>query len=155
MGSGEVFSGGATTSQHVEAHDDDHFENTTFQLKRTRSMGLLDEFIQPSTPADGSADSQTEENIPEHLLSGLPQSTSPPTEISSANSPSTSRTDSQEQQTVKAEPTESESYPISPPLVLESPEMMPHDDTDLHEEPSLHVDYLSHQWDVSDISKSW
>ena len=43
--SGEVFSGGATTSQHIEAQDDDHFENTTFKLKRTRSMGLLDEFI--------------------------------------------------------------------------------------------------------------
>lgn len=45
---GDVFTGGATTSQHVEAEDDDHFENTTFKLKRTRSLGLLDEFIQPS-----------------------------------------------------------------------------------------------------------
>lgn len=42
--SDEVF-GGATTSQHVDAEDDDHFENTTFKLKRTRSLGLLDEFI--------------------------------------------------------------------------------------------------------------
>ena len=31
---GDVFTGGATTSQHVEAEDDDHFENTTFKLKR-------------------------------------------------------------------------------------------------------------------------
>ncbi|ODV98274.1 hypothetical protein PACTADRAFT_185258 [Pachysolen tannophilus NRRL Y-2460] len=44
----EVFQGGATTSQHVEAKDDDHFENTTFRLKRTRSLGLLDDFIAPT-----------------------------------------------------------------------------------------------------------
>lgn len=43
----DVFQGGATTSQHVDATDDKHFADTTFLLKRTRSLGLLDEFITP------------------------------------------------------------------------------------------------------------
>ena len=41
----EVFNEGPTTSQHVEADDEDFFKKTTFKLKRTRSMGLLDDFI--------------------------------------------------------------------------------------------------------------
>lgn len=35
-------------SKAVDAEDDDHFEKSTFQLKRTRSVGLLDEFIAPT-----------------------------------------------------------------------------------------------------------
>ncbi|ODV98273.1 hypothetical protein PACTADRAFT_31675 [Pachysolen tannophilus NRRL Y-2460] len=39
--------------------------------------------------------------------------------------------------------------------VLVSPELLPHDDNDLIYEPQSHVDYLSHDWKESDISKSW
>ncbi|CCH41367.1 Midasin [Wickerhamomyces ciferrii] len=35
-------------SKAVDAEDDDHFESSTFALKRTRSVGLLDEFIAPT-----------------------------------------------------------------------------------------------------------
>lgn len=35
-------------SKAVDAEDDEHFENSTFKLKRTRSVGLLDEFIAPT-----------------------------------------------------------------------------------------------------------
>lgn len=52
----EVFNEGPTTSQHVESVDDNHFQNTTFKLKRTRSMGLLDNFIVDPAAA-GSANS--------------------------------------------------------------------------------------------------
>lgn len=41
----EVFNEGPTTSQHVETDNDAFFKKTTFQLKRTRSVGLLDDFI--------------------------------------------------------------------------------------------------------------
>ncbi|KAH3686188.1 hypothetical protein WICPIJ_002822 [Wickerhamomyces pijperi] len=37
-----------TTSQAIDAQDEEHFESTSFKLKRTRSMGLLDEFIAPT-----------------------------------------------------------------------------------------------------------
>ncbi|GME83645.1 unnamed protein product [Ambrosiozyma monospora] len=45
MNKNEVFSEGPTTSQHVESMDEDHFQKSTYKLKRTRSMGLLDDFI--------------------------------------------------------------------------------------------------------------
>lgn len=121
---GEVFAGGATTSQHVDAEDDDHFQNTTFKLKRTRSIGLLDEFIDPSEQERQIA-AKNEER--ERLERG----------------------------------TQLDGPVLSPPVItptppfIKSPELIPHDDSDLVPEPSRHVDYLSHHWDVSDISKSW
>lgn len=54
----EVFNEGPTTSQHVEADDEDFFKKTTFKLKRTRSMGLLDDFIsQAHGPVEGDEES--------------------------------------------------------------------------------------------------
>jgi hypothetical protein len=145
---GDVFTGGATTSQHVEAEDDDHFENTTFKLKRTRSLGLLDEFIQPSDAEKaklGELDSKGE------------------SEMSSANnaSPLDGRSDNKgeldgdDDAVIDDDEADRESHKLQSPVVLKSPEMLPHDDTDIQYQPSRHVDYLSHQWDVSDISKSW
>lgn len=145
---GDVFTGGATTSQHVEAEDDDHFENTTFKLKRTRSLGLLDEFIQPSEvekAKSGEVDSKEE------------------SEISSGNnaspldgSPVNKGILEDHNDTLIDEDEENRgSHKVQSPVALKSPEMLPHDDTDIQYEPSRHVDYLSHQWDVSDISKSW
>lgn len=128
--SGEVFQGGATTSQHVDAEDDDHFENTTFKLKRTRSLGLLDEFIDPEKQEQQIEQQNAEKgNLPANDADH-PQSGDEPTS----------------QSTATATPT---------PPFIRSPEMIPHDDSDLVAEPSRHVDYLSHQWDVDDISKSW
>lgn len=55
-------------SKAVDAEDDDHFEKSTFQLKRTRSVGLLDEFIVPTRklieadqPDGDSEDNEEEE----------------------------------------------------------------------------------------------
>lgn len=134
--SGEVFTGGATTSQHIDAEDDDHFENTTFKLKRTRSLGLLDEFIDP-------------EKQEERIEARNDAASAPASEALGDRSPLSIRT--------KDETPPSDSPPITSPTVafLASPDLLPHDDTDLVAEPSRHVDYLSHQWDVSDISKSW
>lgn len=135
---GEVFQGGATTSQHIDAEDDDHFENTTFKLKRTRSLGLLDEFIDPEKQEhiieQHNADKERL-RLNDVTLSVAVTSSAPP----SSEEPVA-------QSTATATPT---------PPFLRSPEMIPHDDSDLVPEPSRHVDYLSHQWDVDDISKSW
>lgn len=134
--SGEVFTGGATTSQHIDAEDDDHFENTTFKLKRTRSLGLLDEFIDPEKQEERIDAKNDAATAPTPAASSAPLHPSPDT---------------------KDESLQSESPQITSPTLafLASPDLLPHDDTDLVAEPSRHVDYLSHQWDVSDISKSW
>ncbi|RCK55551.1 Resistance to glucose repression protein 1 [Candida viswanathii] len=172
--SGEVFSGGATTSQHVEAQDDDHFENTTFKLKRTRSMGLLDEFIPeklsqqqqedtPDKPANaGSSSSSSSTTSTSSSLSD--DATTQQQENSTGvinfvdNTNTNTNTDyMQSNQSTSESPSPSPvaSPTPTPALDLQSPELLPHDDTDLTVEPSRHVDYLSHQWDVSDIWKSW
>lgn len=113
--------GGATTSQHVDAEDDQHFEDTTFRLKRTRSLGVLDEFI---------PDKDKEE---------------PTVEVSQDHHDS----DQDEDDTSAPHDTTDE------PEAITSTDMLPFDDTDISLEPSRHVDYLSHKWDMSDISKSW
>lgn len=136
--SGEVFQGGATTSQHIDAEDDHHFENTTFKLKRTRSLGLLDEFIDPEKKEE-KIEKHNNDKDKLHLLQAQDQQ---PSRVTSTPSP----------QEESASPT---TTTTSTPPFIRSPEMIPHDDSDLVAEPSRHVDYLSHQWDIDDISKSW
>lgn len=131
---GEIFQGGATTSQHIDAEDDDHFENTTFKLKRTRSLGLLDEFIDPEKQEQNIEKQNTEKSKSNDQVATPAQEQSGSSQTDESLSPNATT------------PT--------PPFVR-SPEMIPHDDSDLVAEPSRHVDYLSHQWDVDDISKSW
>ena len=150
--SGEVFTGGATTSQHVDAENEDHFENTTFKLKRTRSLGLLDEFIQPTTPADGGDKNEEpqHEELPSSIqaqLHGHGHDDLHSYDHTPAADDDFDTSTNENEKCVDAI--------IDAPMHIKSPEMLPHDDTDIKEEPSQHVDYLSHQWDVSDISKSW
>ncbi|OBA20098.1 hypothetical protein METBIDRAFT_212641 [Metschnikowia bicuspidata var. bicuspidata NRRL YB-4993] len=139
--SGEIFCGGATTSQHVDADDDDHFQNTTFKLKRTRSLGLLDEFI----------DSEQQQNNIEK------QNAERENEKSENHPTSNNSSSNDEVVSSQANPVDDSSSPVltAHPAFLTSPDILPHDDSDLVVEPSRHVDYLSHKWDVSDISKSW
>lgn len=90
-------------------------------------MGLLDEFIDPEKQAEKIEEkNKDQQNGAEVLPEMAARSSSPVTE----ESPSLTTT-------------------------LTSPEILPYDDTDIHTEPSRHVDYFSHQWDVSDIYKSW
>ncbi|CUM67270.1 uncharacterized protein PRCAT00004963001 [Priceomyces carsonii] len=146
VNSGEVFSGGATTSQHVDAENDDHFENTTFKLKRTRSLGLLDGFIDTKGEKEKQGQS-TDENVPPQKTDG---SESKESEIDDKKlveeNDGTSANDSSGDGNTGVAPTS---------ILMKSPEALPHDDTDIMNEPSRHVDYLSHKWDMSDISKSW
>ncbi|EGV65826.1 hypothetical protein CANTEDRAFT_129281 [Yamadazyma tenuis ATCC 10573] len=142
----EVFTGGATTSQHIDAEDDDHFNNTTFKLKRTRSLGLLDEFISPLEEANKqeNKDSTREEQESE-AIEDPPTNTSKPTDNKLSIN-----TSLEDQHTENDKPDSDKA--VKTPF---SPEFIPHDDNDIIIEPSIHVDYFSHQWDVSDISKSW
>lgn len=129
----EIFTGGATTSQHIDAEDDDHFNNTTFQLKRTRSLGLLDEFIPKlETDEDKTSSEDPNDKINEKLNAKKSQDND--NENKSQASKETSLIDDKYSQ---------------------SPEFVPLDDNDIEVEPEFHVDYFSHQWDVGDISKSW
>lgn len=69
-------------------------------------------------------------------------------EISSVSSPELEATD----------PSKSKSTSKSTSTVAASndaPTAPVHDDSDVHYEPSRHVDYLSHDWKESDISSSW
>ncbi|KAI5953834.1 REG1 [Candida margitis] len=143
--SDEVFSGGATTSQHVDAEDDDHFENTTFKLKRTRSLGLLDEFI-PEKVKDQALE---EGKSPTNTGGRTRTSSNDNSDVNNHNHNSNQST------SVSSSPSPIASPTATSALNLQSPELLPYDDTDVAAEPSRHVDYLSHQWDVSDISKSW
>lgn len=64
-------------------------------------------------------------------------------EISSVSSPELEATDpSKSAATTVASSNETPTAPV-------------HDDSDVHYEPSRHVDYLSHDWKESDISSSW
>lgn len=144
--SNEVFTGGATTSQHVDAEDDDHFQNTTFKLKRTRSLGLLDEFI----PGENEAKLKAIENKEKHAGEAVSPAAEP-TNLAPR--------DDDDQLADKpgspGSPAATPQSPTSPSPLPFSPELLPHDDSNIAPEPLRHVDYLLHQWDVSDISKSW
>lgn len=118
---------GPSVSMAVEAEDDDHFNRSTYNLKRTRSMGLLDEYIDPTKKLlgqggspDDDTESEPEEEEPEKTIG-------------------------------TAQPSES----TSPPVPDTDNYLIPHDDNDIVHEPKRHVDYLSHKWDESEISQSW
>lgn len=148
---GEVFTGGATTSQHVDAEDEDHFQNTSFKLKRTRSLGLLDEFIDPKDQENALQNRASTPSDP----SGHQSAPVSPSSASADKSLPQKLPQSDDDQSNALSPTSSHPPTTPTPPFITSPDLIPHDDTDLTAEPSRHVDYLSHQWDVADISKSW
>ncbi|CDR42002.1 CYFA0S08e02476g1_1 [Cyberlindnera fabianii] len=209
----DVYSAHHSTSKAVDATDDDHFENTSFQLKRTRSMGLLDEFIAPTrklieeddlVPTPGNPDNANSpppspkaqpEVQPEITQTAQPtpqrqpafQSTSleldfddsddgqfienvdetPAIDSSKKKNRNVQYTyndeandydddslyDDHTQNSKMSSNNENNAPSLSPPS---SPDAyQPHDDNDIEYEPSRHVDYFSHNWKESDLSKSW
>ncbi|ONH65238.1 Resistance to glucose repression protein 1 [Cyberlindnera fabianii] len=209
----DVYSAHHSTSKAVDATDDDHFENTSFQLKRTRSMGLLDEFIAPTrklieeddlVPTPGNPDNANSpppspkaqpEVQPEITQTAQPtpqrqpafQSTSLELDFDDSddgqfienvdetpaidNSKKKNRNvqytyndeandydndsiyDDHTQNSKMSSNNENNAPSLSPPS---SPDAyQPHDDNDIEYEPSRHVDYFSHNWKESDLSKSW
>ena len=143
--SSDVFAGGATTSQHVDAEDDDHFNNTTFKLKRTRSLGLLDNYIGPLEPHDDES-KQKGKCRKEKKENDMINQENYDTQCEQKGSEGHGSEKSDDVNGINKELVS---------LHVTSPQLVPHDDSDVQAEPSIHVDYLSHKWDVSDISKSW
>ncbi|CDK25688.1 unnamed protein product [Kuraishia capsulata CBS 1993] len=183
----DYFVGGATTSQHVVAKDDDHFHNTTYKLKRTRSVGILDDYIgtsQKLTSEDLVPDCAIDKinNASSHfstsptnsikndpaLASPAPSNNSITSdnsvmtqfslasqegpELTEVEDPSIYHQTQQQQSHLTAS---NKNHIPSAQISSDGRILSLHDDTEMVYEPTRHVDYLSHNWKESDISKSW
>ncbi|CDH16163.1 related to Resistance to glucose repression protein 1 [Zygosaccharomyces bailii ISA1307] len=152
---------GPSVSMAVHADSDADFRKSTFNLKRTRSMGLLDEYIDP-----------TRKLLERHDLGSLPRSRNElmredeerenpehleeqPGSHSEEESSEVSESDSSESSRDDEGGESSRSVSVSPPSADADSLLLPQDDNDLMREPKRHVDYLSHEWNESDISNSW
>ncbi|CAI4319044.1 CPG_1a_G0009000.mRNA.1.CDS.1 [Saccharomyces cerevisiae] len=127
---------GPSVSMAVQAKNDDDFHKSTFNLKRTRSMGLLDEYIDPTKKLLGRSD-DLYDNDNEYY------------DNSSNNSSSNSSDDDYD------DDYQEHSTSVSPPPADNDSYLIPQDDNDVVVEPERHVDYLSHEWKESEISNSW
>lgn len=117
---------GPSISMAIEAENDDHFEKSTFDLKRTRTLGLLDEYIDPTKKLLGKyKDIDTDDTTAYKIKN--------------------------EKENKKENLKEDLSLPAPDTDTF----LIHHDDNDLVYEPNRHVDYLSHKWDESEISQSW
>lgn len=138
-------------SNAVDAHDDASFQSSTFALKRTRSLGLLDPFITPPTTDAPSQEPQTEKANKTPAEQQEPDDTEFQTPAKSPIS------------IASCDSAYSKDYRSSSPSSLSSTSSLTgtpelggvHDDSVLQYEPSCHVDYLSHDWKESDISACW
>ncbi|KAG7888135.1 hypothetical protein KL905_005131 [Ogataea polymorpha] len=196
----EVFNEGPTTSQHIEAEDDDHFNKTTFKLKRTRSMGLLDDFITQthSLDTDSIPDKEARlsskdfvsdetlhklnmkstldetENVPRFYTSVVPSASKSKKTFPSYSPQSFQSEETSDENCFSEDSLSSTGSANSVSLVpkhqlkryqhgKQNETLVPsvafqqhlHDDIDVQHSPEQHVDYLSHNWDELEISKSW
>lgn len=151
---------GPSVSMAVMANDDDDFKKSTFGMKRTTSVGkfgikksqftslsssnISNQRYQPLTPPSITSDaithdfSDNKQNSPRmHTPNQASASPEPSTYMANNynSSKNSSKTNFNNQN--------------------DSSYIIPRDDAYLSQEPSNHVDYLSHNWDESEISKSW
>lgn len=138
---------GPSISMAVEADDHDTFNKSTFNLKRTRSMGLLDEFIDPTKKLLGR-DADGRDGV--HVKDFNDDNDYDDNENEYYNS-NDNETDSEEDVNYRR----LHSASVSPPPADTDALFIPQDDNDVVEEPKTHVDYLSHHWKESEISGSW
>ncbi|CAI4057911.1 hypothetical protein SKDZ_04G2560 [Saccharomyces kudriavzevii ZP591] len=127
---------GPSVSMAVQAKNDDEFHKSTFNLKRTRSMGLLDEYIDPTKKLLGRSDDLYDDDNEYYDNSS---------DNSSSNSPDDDYDDDYHDHSTS----------VSPPSADNDSYLIPQDDNDVVVEPERHVDYLSHKWKESEISNSW
>ncbi|VEU22017.1 DEKNAAC103050 [Brettanomyces naardenensis] len=177
----EVFNEGPTTSQHIESSDDDYFKKTTFKLKRTRSMGLLDDFITQAHSMDAESVSQPSDNqnkitsrdfVSDATLQKL--NIIPPDSDETLHVPGfyTNVIPNVNHHRGSSDGSFS-TISLTPKHELKRQEMLQddkirqhhidliashalHDDTDVEDRPQQHVDYLSHQWQAEDeVLRCW
>ncbi|AMD20980.1 HEL301Cp [Eremothecium sinecaudum] len=152
---------GPSVSMAVEVGDRDEFERTTFNLKRTRSMGLLDEYIEPTRKLleRSSAYGGNLERTPTSFGNYSERSSVclPPADQDAVaceqQQCNFSGSMLSPQLTVLSVGGAEDSK--SPPVPDTDSFRLPLDDNDVQHEPNRHVDYLSHKWEESDISQSW
>jgi hypothetical protein len=129
-------------SNAVDAADSSDFHKSTFALKRTKSLGLFDEFLPQKTQEIGNTSADNINTDAGEQNTNNPKS--PTISIVSYDSACP-------KQSPPASPCSFTSQDT-----LEIPDLLPiHDDSNLQHEPSRHVDYLSYDWKESDISTCW
>ncbi|GCE99707.1 hypothetical protein ZYGM_002548 [Zygosaccharomyces mellis] len=170
---------GPSVSMAVHANDNDAFHKSTYNLKRTRSMGLLDEYIDPTKKLLGRSDNAEHEIV--HSGKSIPlneptiharqvdededeeQADDEGAEDSDIDDENVDvnecidgdRSSRSRDRTGNGRDDPNRSMSVSPPPADNASILLPQDDNDLMREPERHVDYLSHEWNESDISNSW
>lgn len=154
---------GPSVSMAVQADDDESFKRNTFNLKRTRSMGYFDDYIDPTKKLLGKSTSKeggvSEERGDFEASEGSEDYDDDYNTDSDSGSGSYSDNDdndnfANEEEEVEPRP-RGLSPSVSPPPADTETLLLPQDDNDVMREPERHVDYLSHNWNEWDISKSW
>lgn len=135
---------GPTVSMAVHADDDDHFKSSTFNLKRTRSMGLLDPYIDDTQKLLVGASDPNTSQLPSDILN----------QEGDVSRDDFNEYDLDNDIDYDYDYMEHDAS-HSPPNPETDDFLMHHDDNDLMYEPNRHVDYLSHKWNEKEISQSW
>lgn len=134
---------GPSISMAIEAENDEQFHNSTFKLKRTRSMGLLDpsnnNILQP-TP--------TQQQLPTPSAMDYD-------DTSSSSSEDENNVYLNDDNDIDIDMKNNTLSPSVSPPPPDNDKLLPQDDNDVVREPQRHVDYLSHHWKESEISNSW
>lgn len=163
---------GPSVSMAVQADDEDSFKKSTFNLKRTRSMGYFDDYIDPTKKLLGKSSTKDEEvselDDTQDQNEGSDNSDGYDDDYNSdsdsdSGSGSGGYSDNDSNDNLEGEEEDDEyvaqqhgvSPSVSPPPADSDPYLLPQDDNDLVREPERHVDYLSHEWNEWDISNSW
>ncbi|KAG5360083.1 Resistance to glucose repression protein 1 [Yarrowia sp. B02] len=121
-----------------------------FALKRSRSMGF-DDSHRPAEMIKEREEEEARLALERASLNSAAASNDQASSISSAEDD----TDNHEISSVSSPELEA-TDPSKAAAASQEPSAAPvHDDSDVHYEPSRHVDYLSHDWKESDISSSW
>lgn len=161
-----------TVSMAEDCNTED-FNKKSFALKRTRSMGVFDDYIRPQTDLVGKIEDyphlQTDENnssvAPKASTSSNGHASFSPS--SSSTSLSTAKDSPVSIATVATTASGSTSHSVHPPQCDDisvsnssSPSApgtpdLPNDDSVIHHTPQRFVDYFSHDWKESDVSSCW
>ncbi|CCE65672.1 hypothetical protein TPHA_0M00980 [Tetrapisispora phaffii CBS 4417] len=167
---------GPSVSMAIEADDQEQFQKSTFNLKRTRSIGLFSDYLDTNTPLhttsktiakpevtrDDSMDSDLEyDNGSSESYDSYDEDMSSEDEdddLQAGEQLQLHRTqDHAGTADWSATPskTPGQSASVSPPPADNDTILIPQDDNDLVMEPNTHVDYLSHNWNESEVLNSW
>lgn len=162
-----------TVSMAEDCNTED-FNKKSFALKRTRSMGVFDDYIRPPTDLVGKIEDYPHLQTGENNSSAIPKPNNTPSNghvsfspSSSSTSLSTAKDSPMSTATVATTVSGSTSHSAptsqcddisgsnsSSPSAPGTPDL-PNDDSVIHHTPQRFVDYFSHDWKESDVSSCW